>query len=57
VKVYLDGRRLKLTYVERGGLQARQVNAETPADLPRGRSHLGVEIAGQRSNVMELEIV
>jgi tRNA (mo5U34)-methyltransferase len=55
--VYLDGRRLKLTYVSRGGVESRQVNAFVPVDLPRGEASLGVQIAGNRSNVTKLQII
>ena len=57
LRVYLDGRRLKLTHVSPGGAEPRQVNAEVPADVAPGLAHLGVAIADQRSNVRELEIV
>jgi tRNA (mo5U34)-methyltransferase len=57
IRVYLDGRRLKLTHVTRGGAEARQVNAEVPPQIPRGRAQLGVAIADRRSNVADLLIV
>ena len=57
LSVYLDGRRLKLTHVDRHGAAPRQVNAEVPAETPRSLVHLGASIGGRRSNVVELEIV
>lgn len=55
--VYLDGRRLKLTHVTRGGTEPRQVNAEVPPDLSRGAAHAGAAIADQRSNAAEVRIL
>ena len=56
LRVYLDGHRLKLTYVARGHLEARQVNADVPATTARGPAHVGAEIAGVRSNIVALQI-
>jgi tRNA (mo5U34)-methyltransferase len=57
IYVFLDGRKLRLTHVERGGNEARQVNAEIPAETPRGSTSIGVSIAGKRSNVVGLIIL
>jgi len=57
LRVYLDGRRLKLTHVDPRGAGPRQVNAEVPTGTPRAKAHLGAAIGEQRSNVVELEIV
>jgi tRNA (mo5U34)-methyltransferase len=57
LRVFLDGRRLKLTHVDRHGAALRQVNAEVPLETPRDAAHLGASIAGRRSNVVELRIV
>ena len=56
IGVYLDGRRLKLTHVSRGGTESRQVNAEAPSDTPRGPAHIGASIAGRRSQAVEIQI-
>jgi tRNA (mo5U34)-methyltransferase len=56
--VYLDGRRLKVAYIEeRAGDGARQVNVEVPPEAPRGSALIGVESAGQRSDAAPVTII
>lgn len=57
IRVYLDGRRLKLTHVTHGGSESRQVNAEVPKGVPRGQARIGVAIGDRRSNVAQLLII
>lgn len=54
--VYLEGRRLKVKHVEGGVAEARQVNVEVPEEVEKGTAQIGVAIAGQRSNVVSVEI-
>jgi tRNA (mo5U34)-methyltransferase len=56
VRVYLDGRRLKLTHVAPGGAEARQVNAEVPADVARGTVHVGIAVGDRRSGAMRVDV-
>ena len=58
VRVYLDGRRLKVVYV---GAPAEgsttQINVEVPAEVPRGTAYLGVALADQQTDPEEVEIL
>jgi tRNA (mo5U34)-methyltransferase len=58
VRVYLGGRRLKVTYIEqREDTKPRQVNAEITQDCPRGLAHIGVAVGDRRTKPAELLIV
>jgi tRNA (mo5U34)-methyltransferase len=57
VRVYLDGRRLDVKYVEsRDDNEPRQVNAEIPDDVTRGSASVGVQVGEQRTPPAPLEI-
>jgi len=56
--VYLDGRRLKVAYIEdREGDGPRQVNVEVPSGVARGSALIGVESAGQRTEAASVTII
>jgi uncharacterized protein (TIGR03437 family) len=58
LNVYLDGRRLKVLYIEeRTDESPRQVNVEIPSEVPRGSALIGVESGGQRSDAATVTIV
>ena len=58
VRVYLDGRRLKVTSIEkRQAPEPRQVNAEVPPEVPRRLAQLGVAVGEQRTEAAEIEIL
>jgi tRNA (mo5U34)-methyltransferase len=55
--VYLDGRRLKVAYIEeRADDDARQVNVEVPLEVPRGVALIGVEAGGQRTDAANVTV-
>jgi len=56
VRVFLDGRRLKVQHVTSGGTEVRQVNVAVPPEVSNGVAHIGIEIGGRRSDVVEVEI-
>ena len=57
VHVYLEGRRLAVTYIEsRGDGEPRQANARVPADTARGPARMGVSVGEARSEPADLEI-
>jgi tRNA (mo5U34)-methyltransferase len=56
VRVFLDGRRLKVQHVATGGTEVRQVNVTVPPEVSNGVAHIGLEIGGRRSGVVEVEI-
>lgn len=51
LKVYLDGRRILVTYVEMFKPEPRQVNAQMPADISSGSRPLEVRVGNQLSRV------
>jgi tRNA (mo5U34)-methyltransferase len=58
IHVYLAGRRLKITYLEKPAEgQPRQINADIPEDVSPGLAQIGVAIANVRSQAAELLIL
>ena len=58
VRVYLDGRRLRVDFVEtRRGTESRQVNAEVPLEAERGLARLGVALGDSRSEAAKLTLL
>jgi tRNA (mo5U34)-methyltransferase len=57
VHVYLEGRRLAVTYIEsRRDGEPRQVNAQVPGDATRGPARIGVSVGDARSEAADVEI-
>ena len=58
VRVYLDGTRLAVTYVEveKPG-QPRQLNAVVPPEVDRGTAELGVAVGEQRTEAVKIQIL
>jgi hypothetical protein len=57
VRVYVDGRGLSVTFVEKAGGSARQLNVEVPKDIAPGMTKLGVAVGDRRTEAVDLLIL